>query len=146
MSVKTGTCSKCGGSLEGRTHTYCRTCMNTYYRERRAANPEVTRREQASQRAWQKRNPEKWRRIKRNSNLKRDFGITLHDFEKMLEAQGNVCAICKGELVPWPHLDHNHTTGKVREILCSYCNLGIGHVKDDPERADSIAAYLRRHS
>jgi hypothetical protein len=94
---------------------------------------------------WKDQHPEEWKRIKRNSNLKREFGITLHDFDRMLEAQGFLCAICRSPLLPWPHLDHDHTTGRVREILCHHCNLAIGNVKDDPSRAEAVAAYLRKH-
>lgn len=142
MSVGTKTCSRCGGDSDG-LHSYCRDCRAAYARENRVKNPGQS---YAAFKRWKTRNPEKWQRIRRNSVLKREFGITLHDFERMLEAQDFKCAICYGELVPWPHLDHDHSTGVVREILCGPCNLGIGHVKDDPDIADAMAAYLRRHS
>jgi hypothetical protein len=84
--------------------------------------------------------------MRKGYRLKYSFGISLHDFETMLEAQQNRCAICQGPLDPWPHLDHDHSTGKVREILCHHCNLAIGNVKDDPLRARAVADYLDKHS
>lgn len=42
------------------------------------------------------------------------------------------------------HIDHCHTTGKVRGILCSGCNLAIGHAKDNPDRLRKLAEYLTR--
>lgn len=132
--------------MDGAHKSYCKACHARYTREKYQNEPGNAASRYAATQRWKERNPEKWQRIRRNSVLKREFGITLHDFERMLEAQDFKCAICHGELVPWPHLDHNHETGAVREILCGSCNLGIGHVRDDPVIADAMAAYLRRHS
>jgi hypothetical protein len=43
-----------------------------------------------------------------------------------------------------PLIDHDHTTGKVRGVICSACNIGIGHFDDDPGRLVRAAAHLRR--
>ena len=66
----------------------------------------------------------------------------------MREAQGDRCAICKGERCgPGDrlHIDHDHVTGKVRALLCSRCNTMIGLAGDDPARLTAAAAYIRRH-
>ena len=42
-------------------------------------------------------------------------------------------------------MDHDHSTGKVRGILCYNCNTAIGHAMDSPERLTSLATYLREH-
>ncbi len=138
-------CGRCGGGKDGHKHNWCRPCLNTYYRERRKARPDVAKQQYANNRAWQARNPDSWKRIKRNSNLKREFGITIEQYETMLESQGNVCAICSDPIGSRGGVDHNHSTGKVRDVLCQFCNIAIGNLRDDPHRAEAVAAYLRRH-
>lgn len=81
--------------------------------------------------AWGKANPEKRYAAARKSQLKK-YGIVEADFQSMLKNQNNVCAICEE---PTPinkrlDIDHNHTTGKVRGLLCRNCNHGIGAFKE----------------
>lgn len=68
----------------------------------------------------------------------------------MLEAQGGKCAICGGEPGGrWKrqfHVDHNHTTGAIRKLLCHGCNAGIGNFGEDPARLLAAIAYLQLHS
>lgn len=81
--------------------------------------------------------------------IKSRYGISLEEYATMLEQQGGVCAICgtdetfDGKSFP---VDHDHTTGKVRGILCGSCNLGIGQLGDDPDRLIAAAEYLKRHA
>src|SRR3546814_8498245 len=76
----------------------------------------------------------------------RKYGITMSEFEAMLERQGRVCAICHGQ-PNGPgkrfHVDHCHNSSKVRGLLCGKCNTAIGLLNDDPQLAESAAAYLR---
>ena len=69
------------------------------------------------------------------------YGVTDDQFKKMLTEQNNACAICfeKKELV----VDHNHTTGVVRGLLCKGCNLGIGHFSESAEALNSAISYLK---
>lgn len=77
------------------------------------------------------------------------YGITIKQHDDMLEAQGGKCAICgcppeqstKGALA----VDHCHTTGKVRGLLCGNCNAGIGHLRDSLELIRAAGAYLEKH-
>lgn len=59
-----------------------------------------------------------------------------------MDAQGSVCAICKG---PAEVIDHDHVTGHVRGILCFHCNTGLGHFGDDLNRIETAADYIRRN-
>ena len=61
----------------------------------------------------------------------------------MLAAQGGLCAICRN--APAAHVDHDHDTGEVRELLCFNCNGGLGQFKDDPEVLRAAADYVERH-
>lgn len=107
----------------------------------------------ASTKAWVARNPdyEKTRyagqRVEtRERHLVRKYGVTLETYDKMLKAQGGLCAICKateaGQYKAVFHVDHCHATGRVRGLLCRGCNHILGHVKDDPETLRRAIAYL----
>lgn len=89
----------------------------------------------------------------RDSDLRRKFGINLHDYGEMLLAQEGKCAICgsrdagtrNGEKKSLA-VDHDHTTGKVRGLLCESCNQGLGKFNDSREVLLKAAAYLEKHS
>ena len=85
---------------------------------------------------WYKENPEKVR----NYWLKR-YGITLEDYNNLSEAQDHLCAICLSKKSPL-HVDHCHTTGKVRGLLCFSCNTLLGVAKDSPNILKSAITYL----
>lgn len=83
-----------------------------------------------------------------------DFGLTLDGYQSMLESQGGVCFICKKpEKATDPRsgkvkdlaVDHCHQTNKIRGLLCSNCNRGIGLFCDDPSLLQSAIDYLRKH-
>lgn len=90
--------------------------------------------------------PEKTIRRRRNSHLKGKFGITIEQYEQMLEGQGGVCDICKEDNGGRNFsVDHDHNTGKVRGLLCDHCNTGIGRLKENIETMESAILYLRKH-
>jgi hypothetical protein len=98
---------------------------------------------------WVKNNPEKAKRSRRNTTLKRVYGITLHDYEELLKTQWGVCAICKtnepggqGKIFV---VDHCHSTNKVRALLCVKCNCAIGLLNEDPLLFDAAKQYLQDH-
>lgn len=76
--------------------------------------------------------------------LKHTYGITIEDYENLLEAQGNRCAIC-GITEPsgynW-HVDHCHSKGHIRGLLCSKCNQGLGLFNDNTEVMRNAIKYL----
>lgn len=85
----------------------------------------------------------------RKSMLKREYGITPEDYERMLAEQDGVCAICqKTDVVVGRRLavDHCHKTGKVRGLLCSHCNTAIGRFEDDTDAIQRAIDYLQKHS
>ena len=80
--------------------------------------------------------------------LKYRHGISIEQYEHMLEEQDHKCAIChsypRNNLKnPW-HVDHNHVTGKIRGILCHHCNTGLGNLKDDVAVLKRAIAYLEK--
>lgn len=76
----------------------------------------------------------------------RAYGLTKKAFEEMLKAQQGRCAICHESFGDEsPNLDHCHVTGVNRQLLCSHCNRGLGHFRDQPSLLYCAAEYLVRH-
>lgn len=67
--------------------------------------------------------------------------MTLEDFNALVFQQNGLCKCC-GYLADALVVDHDHSTGKVRGLLCTNCNVALGHLKDDPKRAQNILTYL----
>jgi len=78
----------------------------------------------------------------RNYHLRRRYGITAADYDALVETQGGVCALCQTREPQ--HVDHDHVTGKVRGVLCSCCNQGLGNFRDDVASLRAAADYLER--
>lgn len=89
-------------------------------------------------------------RVQKRHRVKKDFGLTLEEYEAILaEAIDKPCPICGVTLHDNPGdgaglvaLDHCHRTGKVRGVICSRCNVAIGLLADDAERAAQAAKWL----
>ncbi len=78
--------------------------------------------------------------------LKRLYGITLEDYEIMFNNQNGCCAICKrhqAHFVKALAVDHDHETGKVRALLCEFCNTAIGLLQDNPDVILEASNYVR---
>ncbi len=86
-------------------------------------------------------------RYLKDFNLKQNYGISLEEYEAMVAAQDGKCAVC-GRIPAGKHnqgclhVDHNHRTGKVRGLLCSQCNRGLGFFGDSSETLLRAATYL----
>lgn len=83
-------------------------------------------------------------------HLRIQYDLTYDEFVNMLIAQDNKCAICNGELVfkdrkRKPNIDHDHSTGKVRSILCFTCNTALGKFQDSKVLLQSAIDYLTAH-
>ena len=86
---------------------------------------------------------------KRELFLKRNYGITPDEYDAMLEMQSSKCAVCKTDAPGGKHnvfcVDHDHVTGKVRELLCKDCNIVLGIINDSPEHLGRLMAYIVKH-
>lgn len=84
----------------------------------------------------------------RKADLWKNYRIRIEDFERMYKEQNGQCNICnkdipyRGKLIA---VDHCHTTGKVRSILCSKCNIGLGQFNEDLELMQKAINYLTLH-
>lgn len=84
-------------------------------------------------------------RSQRMQYLKR-YGISEDEYRQMWNSQEGACAICGKDLSLLDprhrHIDHEHSTGRVRGILCSRCNRGLGFFEDNPDSLATAARYL----
>ena len=132
-------CTKCGvnqpltnylKNQKGRDglRPHCKTCFNT------------------SNRASYKRTVKKDPDFNRNRELIKKYGITLADREVMLKEQGGRCKICQRLEKDVRHsllcVDHCHTSGEVRGLLCAGCNTALGSLEDNPTAIKAALAYI----
>ncbi len=86
-------------------------------------------------------------RLRRNAHLLKKYGITADEFDKRLESQKGVCAICKKQnksKIREMVVDHNHKTSELRGILCENCNRALGLFEDSIENLSAATEYLRK--
>lgn len=113
----------------------CLTCNSEHLKNNRETH-------QKSRAAWRRNNPERAKIIEHRSWLKRQYGLTLEDRDRMSAAQDHKCAGCLQPFIDTPRIDHCHATGKIRGLLCHGCNVALGLVKEDVETLARLAAYL----
>jgi hypothetical protein len=84
---------------------------------------------------------------RQDSYFKTKYSVSKEIRDQMLVEQDNKCAICRVSLSTdggHTHTDHNHQTGKIRGILCTNCNRGLGHFKDSGDNLQAAIEYLRK--
>lgn len=111
---------------EGARHKYCSTeCYKTNH-----AKTFLT----------SKRDPVKTREYR----LRTKYGIDNTEYERMYTEQGGLCFICKGKHAVL-HVDHCHTSGKVRKLLCSCCNQALGLLRENTNIMKEMVSYVENH-
>lgn len=97
--------------------------------------------------SYKSKNPEKFKEYRRKGHLAKRYGITVEWYNFQLKKQNNQCAICQSDRLDKTSrrlsIDHNHITGKVRGLLCSTCNRGLGNFKDSPIILLKAIRYLK---
>ncbi len=158
------TCTKCGKAQDitcfVKTKNICRPCYNLYQKEWRSKNPgkysDYSKKWRSTHpgdqlkscQQWQKNNPD-YNRTWLNNNrsqryfqkIKRTYGLTYDDYQKLYDSQGGACAICKQKLKLF--VDHDHKTNKVRGLLCNNHNVAIGHFQDNTDYLLEAINYLK---
>lgn len=175
MEAKAKKCTKCKEEKPveafrlraGRPRSWCRSCevslrsaqFKVAYWENREAmlkkmkkrrdsrTPETRAREVACMTAWREKNKEYVKGQQRAKHLRLNYGLTVAEFDSMLEEQGGKCGACGGPPSDdWGFVvDHDHETGEVRGLLCRCCNSALGLMKDDVDSILNLAGYLQQH-
>lgn len=134
MRTQTKTCTKClkakplsefhkDASKRDGLYSSCKHCVSVYHRKHHAGHPEWI-----------------------HTRLWRTYGITLTDYDEMLESQGGGCAICGKTAEENDRrlcVDHDHETGEIRGLLCTQCNHALGLLQDSPEICKQAMLYLQ---
>lgn len=82
----------------------------------------------------------------KHRKLKSKFGITLEQYNIMFKEQLGCCAICGTHQITLNKslaVDHNHSTGKVRKLLCPKCNMALGYTKEDIVILTNMIDYIK---
>ena len=124
--------------------SWCNVCDKKYHSEYSKKYSKEHRKEyRARAKKYYDRNPE----IRHSWALKYKYGITKEAYETIFRNQSGVCAICSRQNLDGKRLcvDHNHTTGTVRGLLCRQCNYFIGCINESKESAAKLLGYLEKH-
>lgn len=101
---------------------------------------------------YREENKEKIKVLNQKQHLQNTYLLTLEQYDKILESQNGVCAICKNKEISLDSIgnirklavDHNHTTGKIRGLLCNKCNRMIGFSNDNIQVLEQAIEYLTK--
>lgn len=135
----------------------CKTCVRRY-QERRALgvstprklgrSPESLERRKLYHRQYMRKynKTAAWKMAHRKCLIHKKYGITWDQYQSLITAQNNLCAICNKGESPKRRLaiDHCHRTGRVRGLLCIKCNRALGYFGDDPAVVRAALGYLLR--
>lgn len=96
---------------------------------------------------WLARQCKECAKIRASSTFRqRRFGLSNAQFVQMIAKQHNLCAICGQPEEVTLCVDHRHSDGKVRDLLCRLCNMMLGSAHDNPEVLRKGAEYLEKHA
>lgn len=117
-------------------HFQCENCDSTYADEK-SYNRE---RAKAFRKAWNLKPVPKHKTSQYMRKMR--YGITHEEFTKMIESCNNKCAICNKDMGEKPNCDHCHVSGKLRGLLCTYCNTFVGYLEKTPHLIDNAIKYI----
>ena len=143
------TCKRCGVKQplsnfylkkQSYYNSYCKECDKQVSKESKSKNPNKYK---SLKKTWSEKNPD----YMKDYNLKKNYGISKEQYDEMLTNQNNSCAICNISFEKVRAcVDHNHTTGLVRSILCSPCNTSLGLLKENKDIIKEALNYLEKHN
>ena len=141
-------CNKCHISKKLNEFNKDKSTCDGYYRACKPCAKQIpaNKKENTSRRAKVYYQQDKQRA--KGYNLTRLYGITLEEYNQMLIMQNNCCAICKQQFdnntrATTPCVDHSHSSGNIRALLCGHCNKAIGLLREDTTIFESAIKYLQ---
>lgn len=141
--MSTGECTRCGAAMElntvGRRREFCTTCRHA--RRREASRRYYTN---GPTREYARRPKHDCEGGKRCEGMWTKYKITCAQYDYMKSSQLDCCAICgSAEHGKRPLMvDHDHEDGRIRGLLCTRCNVGLGYFQDNPEALSAAVVYL----
>ncbi len=148
MIAQTKLCSRCleekprseyyidrRGTPRGR----CKACCSHVYKSKYQQDTGKYKRRSEE---YRKKNPERYHQCNRDLALRRNYGITLEQYDLMYHEQEGACGLC-GREDPKLMVDHCHDTNKIRGLLCRSCNTGLGSLGDDIPGLERAIMYLK---
>ena len=82
-------------------------------------------------------------RERRDRHLRRAYGISIEEYERLFTSQRGRCAICGCRPDTRPlEVDHDHKTGRIRGLLCRECNLALGKLGDNVKTLKKAVEYM----
>jgi len=131
---------------------WCKTCRSISHKKWYESNSDKAKERKRLDRIYRKeyyQSPERKKRY-RIKYIEKTFGIKYHEYDRMLQEQNSLCAICgekeSSSTCKYLSVDHCHTTGKIRGLLCVSCNRGLGMLRDNPDFVEKALNYLRKSS
>ena len=154
--------SKTGGTSTDGKHCYCKSCNSEYSKIRNSTPEAIEKRRLRLEKSRLVKNEQNRTYYKNRTNeskakradkqielhLKKTYGITVTEYNKMLDEQEGKCFICQvhqNTMIKRLAVDHCHETGKVRALLCSACNTSLGLLEEDEKRINNMLNYLKLH-
>ncbi len=147
---KTKICKVCGNEKSitdfnlhyGNKDLHRKECIDCQKLHARAYYPTIKEEARAKGKIWYREN----KTLNHGYHLKRKFNLSREVYQKMLDEQCDRCKICGSDKPRGRYdnfsVDHDHKTGEIRGLLCSFCNTGIGQFQDDPSLLRKAAKYL----
>jgi len=102
----------------------------------------------AKAKRWAELDEKERQRRNKKLRLKYQYGISPEEYDELVKNQDGKCYLCgieenyNGKPL---YVDHCHTSGKIRKLLCQHCNSGLGMFRDNPELLEKAAEYVREH-
>ncbi len=126
-------------SSRDRQQSLCKKCQSEYGKEWRKKNRDKNR---GYCKKYYSGNKHKWRARFYQSK----YGMTIQEIDELLKSQNGICPICRTAFknTKLMSLDHDHTTGKLREILCNKCNTALGLLDEKIDRFERAIQYINK--